>query len=242
MTSPSVRRKPWVLSLARWYGQRRMARAFDGLFVEGLEEAKERASRGPLILAMNHVAWWDSFVVVQIDRAMGSESYCLMDADNLEKLPFFGWIGAVPLRRSEPRAALADIKASARLLDRPGRVLWIFPQGTQRPAHLRPLGLQRGVSILAGLSGAPVLPVALTYAFREAPEPTIAVSIGAPCVVRRTGALVELEESLVAGLDRNDVFVTTGRGSYKAIVPPRREQKVPLAGRLLARIGGSARA
>jgi len=142
------RRRPWVLSIARWYAHRRMARAFDGVFVAGLEQARELATREPLVIAMNHVSWWDPFVVVLVDAALGAESYCLMDAENLERLPFFGWLGAVPLRRLEPRLALADLKQHAALLDRPGRVVWIFPQGEQRPAHLRPLGLQRGVSVL----------------------------------------------------------------------------------------------
>lgn len=242
MTPPLVRRKPWVLALARWYGRRRVAETFDGLFVEGLAEARHRAAREPLILAMNHVAWWDSFVVVLLDQALGTESYCLMDAQNLGKLPFFGWIGAVPLRRDSPRDALLDLKASATLLDRPGRVLWIFPQGHQRPSHLRPLGLERGVSILANDAKATVLPVSLTYSFREAPQPTIAVSFGAPATVRRSGPPEALERSLVGGLDRNDTFITAGLGEYEALVPPRGAAKVPLAGRVLARFGGGAHA
>lgn len=242
MNVPSARRKPWVLALARWYGRRRIARAFDGLFVEGLVEARQRARHEPLILAMNHVAWWDPFVVVLLDEALGTESYCLMDAQNLSKLPFFGWIGAIPLRRESPRDALRDLKASRALLDHPGRVVWIFPQGRQRPSHLRPLGLERGVGVLADDAKATVLPVSLTYSFREAPQPTIAVSVGAPVAVRRSGPPEALEKSLIAGLERNDAFLTTGRGEYEALVPPQRAPGVPLAGRFLARFGGGAHA
>jgi 1-acyl-sn-glycerol-3-phosphate acyltransferase len=177
-------------------------------------------------------------VVVLVDAALGTESYCLMDAENLERLPFFGWIGAVSLRRLEPRLALADLKQHAELLDRPGRVVWIFPQGKQRPAHLRPLELQRGVSVLATASGARVLPLSLSYAFRERAEPAVVLTFGAPCEVARRGPLEALERGLVLGLEKNDRFVTEGEGSYRAIVPPQGPQQVPWAGRLVARLGG----
>ncbi len=240
--SPTSARKPWFLGVARWYAKRRVAGAFDGLFVDGLAEARALVRTRPLVFAMNHVSWWDSFVVLLLDEALGTESHCLMDAQNLARLPFFGWIGAVPLRRDKPREALADLKAAAQLVDRPGRILWIFPQGHQRPGHLRPLGLERGVSLLAADAKADVVPVSLSYSFREAPQPSICVSIGRPCTLRRSGPPEALERSLVAGLDRNDDFITAGRGEYEAIIPPKVAARVPLAGRFLARFGGDANA
>ena len=219
-----------------------MRGAFDGVYVAGLAAARERAARRPLIFAMNHVAWWDAFVVVTIDEALDTESYCLMDTENLARLPFFGWIGAVPLTRTNPRAALRELRAAAALLDRPRRIGWIFPQGKQRPAHLRPLGLERGVGIFAAESGAEVVPVSLSYAFREAPEPAVVATIGAPCPVGRHGTPRELEQALIAGLDANDAFITSGAGSFDCVVPPRRRNAATGEARLLAMIGGGSRA
>ena len=145
--APDVRRKAWFFSLARRYVRRKFARSFDGIHVAGLEQARALVAREPLILAATHVAWWDALFAIAMADLLGGESYCLMDADNLRRLPFFGWVGAVPLDRSSPKRALRDMKAAATLLDRPGRVLWIFPQGRQRPSHLRPLDLQPGRSL-----------------------------------------------------------------------------------------------
>jgi 1-acyl-sn-glycerol-3-phosphate acyltransferase len=230
------------LQVARWYVRRRMGAAFDGVYVSGLAAARERAAKQPLVFAMNHVSWWDAFVVVAIDEALGTESYCLMDSANLARLPFFGWIGAVPLTRSHPRTALRELRAAAGLLDRPRRVGWIFPQGKQRPAHLRPMGLERGVGIFAAASGAEVLPVSLSYAFRDAPEPAVVASIGQPCAVPRNGAPDELEQALIAGLDANDAFITSGAGAFTCVVPPRRRNGTTGEARLLAMIGGGNRA
>jgi 1-acyl-sn-glycerol-3-phosphate acyltransferase len=226
-------------AVGRWYARRRVAAAFDGLFVEGLEEARATCRERAVVLAANHVAWWDAFVLVLLDRALETEGICLMDADNLARLPFFGWLGAVPLRRGRAIDAARDLQRAGAWLDRPGRAAWIFPQGRQRPGHLRPLGVARGVSVLASAGGAPVLPVSITYAFRDAAQPTIAVSIGVVAAVPRRGPLDALESAIIAGLDRNDAFVIGAGTRHRALIPPRTRRDVPLGGRLLARLGGT---
>ncbi|MEZ4451800.1 MAG: lysophospholipid acyltransferase family protein [Nannocystaceae bacterium] len=240
------RRKGWFLALARRYVRGRLRRGFDGVYVAG--EAQVRAAlRGPVILAANHVAWWDALTVLLLDQRLGGDGRCLMDADNLRRLPFFAWVGALPLDRSSPRRALADLDRGLRALDRPGRALWIFPQGAQRPAHLRPLGLQRGVVRLARRSGAPVVPVSLNYLYREAPEPTVVVAYGAPIDPGRGAALLgDLEVALERGLDQIDAFVTRGEGDFIAALPGRRRAiegggAAPLLGRALALAAGERR-
>lgn len=219
--APDVRRKPAFVALARRYVQRRLAREFDGFFIEGLDRARELAAGEPLILAANHVAWWDALLAIQLDWLLGAESYCLMDAENLRRLPFFGWTGAVPLRRDVARAAHADLRAAATLLDRPGRMLWIYPQGHQRRAHLRPLGLHSGVRLLARDSGARVLPMSLDYAYREAPVPAIVASFSEPIDAIQAPLLPTLEARLCEGLQRVDRFVDRGHGQFVETVVSR---------------------
>jgi 1-acyl-sn-glycerol-3-phosphate acyltransferase len=237
---PDVRRRPFFLQLARRYVHRRVAREFDGLFVEGLSRARMLAAGEPLILAANHVAWWDALIAIEIDAVLSTEGYCLMDAANLRKLPFFGWAGAVPLRRDSARAAHADIRAAARLLDRAGRMLWMFPQGRQRRAHLRPLQLQSGVRMLARQSGARVLPMALDYAFREAPAPSILASFCEPLDASSTRLLPQLEARLCEGLARIDRFVDRGEGDFAMVVAARAQQARgdgPIGARVLSLLG-----
>lgn len=237
--APDVRRKAWFLALARRYVRRRFRMGFDGLHVEGLALVRALAEREPIIVAANHVAWWDALLAVQLDALMGAEGYCLMDADNLRRLPFFGWVGAVRLDRRSPRRAMADMKAAASLLDRPRRVLWIFPQGRQRPAHMRPLDLSSGVRWLARWSGARVVPLSINYLFREAPAPAVLASFGDPVAGERE-LLPRLEAQLVAGLGRIDRFVDEGRGPFEEQLAGASAARVPLAGRLLATAGREA--
>ena len=202
---PEVTRKAWFLALARRYVRRRLSRSFEGVWVAGIQNVATRPS-APRIVAANHVAWWDAFFIVLLDELLGTESYCLMETANLRRYPFFGWIGAVPLDRSSPRQALRDLKSSVALLDRPNRLLWVFPQGRQRPAHLRPLGLERGIEKLAQWSGAPVVPLSLTYAFREAPQPAVLAAFGPPMQTPPGSelSLIDLERRIVEGLNEID--------------------------------------
>ncbi len=135
-------RHPAFLRVARRYTRRRISRRLDGLWVSGLDEARAALAGRPLIFAANHVAWWDALLLLPLDEALGGLGWAVMDARNLRRLPFLGWVGALPLDRSSPERSRGCLQACAALLDRPGRALWIFPQGRQRPAHLRPLDLQ----------------------------------------------------------------------------------------------------
>jgi 1-acyl-sn-glycerol-3-phosphate acyltransferase len=227
-------RKPWFLELARRYVQRRLRAQFDGLYVEGLAATRAVTEREPIILALTHVAWWDALLAVQLDALLGTHSYCLMDAENLARHPFFAWLGAMPIDRSTRKRALADMQRAATLLEQPRRLLWIFPQGKQRAAHLRPLGLQSGVRWLSRTSAARVIPVALSYAFREAAEPSILVSFGTPLAADTAGLMAALEEQLIASLARIDRFVECGLGDFVAVLPPRPARAgLPGAARLL---------
>ena len=52
-------RSPWFLRVTRPYVRRRLSRGLDGFYADGVQEARETARRQPVILAANHVGWWD---------------------------------------------------------------------------------------------------------------------------------------------------------------------------------------
>jgi len=240
---PRVTRRPWFLKLARRYVRSRMRSAFDGVYLEGAESVRKLARSRPLILAANHVAWWDPLFAVRIDEALGTTSYALMDESNLARMPFFGWVGALPIDRSQARRSLGQLRAAATLLERPGDAMWIFPQGTQRPAHLRPLDVKGGVSVLAEHAGATVVPLALNYLFRQTELPAAVATLGEPLepqALGRRGLAPALEAALEEGLRRIDAFVTQGAGEFEELSAPRRRGDAPATAKLLAPFASSA--
>lgn len=224
--------KPWFRTLARRYARRRICRGLDGLHVRGLAQTRDLLADSPVLLAANHVAWWDALLLLPLDEALGGGGRALMDQANLNRMPFFSWVGAIPLDRSSPIRSRDGLRTAAHHLSDPGSSLWIFPQGRQRPAWLRPLQLQRGVRLVASLSNAPIVPVSIQYGFREIDRPAAVVDFGPPLPAR--SPLAKLEETICAGLDRIDRFFEGETDDYRPLLsPPPRRSEDHLGTRLL---------
>lgn len=208
------RRHPAFLSFFRIVARRRIARRLDGLWVAGLDEARAAVAAGPVLFAANHVAWWDALLLLPLDQALGSLGWALMDARNLRKLPFFGWIGALPLDRSSPERSRECLESSAALLDRPGRAVWIFPQGRQRPSHLRPLDLKPGLQMMYDRNPVTIIAVSIEYVFMEKSRPAAVVRFSPRLSVSGGQAVAAVEAALLAGLadiDAAALAATDGR-------------------------------
>lgn len=128
---------------------------------------------GPVILAPNHLAFIDSFVVpLVVPRQvffLGKHEYF-----NRPGLPgrvqaaFFRGVGAIAVDRSGGRAAVAALAASADVLER-GEMFAIHPEGTRSPDGRLYRG-RTGVGRLTLRTGAPVVPVALSGTERVQPR------------------------------------------------------------------------
>lgn len=215
-------RRPTFLRVTRPYARRRVACGLDGLWVHGLADARATLADRPIIFAANHVAWWDPLVLLVLDEALGGVGWAMVDTRSIRSLPFLGWLGALPLDRSNPDRASQCLQSCAALLDRPGRALWIFPQGRQRPAHLRPLDLKGGLSILHETNPVDLVAVSLDYVFLERDRPAALVRFSTPI----SGAVVggpmpAVENAMLDGLDAIDVAVKAATDGRRARSHPR---------------------
>lgn len=125
--------------------------------------------RGGVILAINHLAVIDSFLVaLMLPRKVAF----------LAKAEYFtGWravlfraLGAVPVNRQHSRAALAALDTAGEVLGR-GEAFAIHPEGTRSLDGRLHRG-HTGVAQLALSSGAPVVPVAVIGTDRAQPAGT----------------------------------------------------------------------
>lgn len=181
---------------ARWT----LRRDLDGVFPTGLDSLRDAAATGPVIVAANHVAWWDGLLAQVLSDEVGVDATYVVEARTLERYPFLASVGARGIDPSRPTAVLAAFRDARRWLDRPGRVLWLFPQGRHRPSHLRPLDLRRGVEVLAR-DGVRVVPCAIQYVFADAPRPRALVGFG-PAL--STPGADDVERALCDLLDAQD--------------------------------------
>lgn len=119
----------------------------------------EKLPSGNVIVAANHLGRLDTAVLLCI---MDREDIIMPVAEKYRDHPLFGAIGraanAIWLNRFE-----ADYSALRQILDRMkgGGMLVIAPEGTRSKTEALQAG-KMGVAFLAGKSGYPVLPVAIT--------------------------------------------------------------------------------
>jgi 1-acyl-sn-glycerol-3-phosphate acyltransferase len=192
------------------------------VWVSGLARTRARLAEGPVVIASTHVAWWDGLVMTLVDEALGAEGHVVLESATLDRLPFLRKIGAIGLDRGG-LAARPGLRSAAATLDRPGRTAWIFPQGRQRPPWLRPLGVLPGVGMLARMARAPIVPAALTYAFREDARPAALLHLGEPVEAPA------LEAALIDGLAQVDTFLeSAGPGGVAGGRAPPPQEFEPL--------------
>jgi 1-acyl-sn-glycerol-3-phosphate acyltransferase len=164
----------------------------------------------PTLFVANHSNWWDGFLAFLVTRALGLAFHVLMEARHLARYRAFLRVGALPLRRGQPRAAYADLSAAIAYL-RPRAGLWVFPQGERRPPRERPTGCERGAAHLVRQAGVPIriCPVAFRYVFAGEQLPEAFVMVGdewrpSEPLPRRDSLTVALEQRMGQTLDALD--------------------------------------
>jgi 1-acyl-sn-glycerol-3-phosphate acyltransferase len=128
--------------------------------IEGLEHIP---ARGGAILAGNHLAVADSFLVPLLVRRrityLAKREYFIQPGFiGWIKKVFFTGVGQVPVDRAVGSEAQAALDTAIRLL-REGTLLGIYPEGTRSPDGRLFRG-KTGLARMALETGAPVIPVA----------------------------------------------------------------------------------
>lgn len=155
--------------------------------VEGLENLP---TKGPAILASNHLAVIDSFYLpLMVPRRIyflaKSEYFTGTGIKGAFQRWFFTAVGQIPIDRASADAAADALAAGKGQLEQ-GRLLGLYPEGTRSPDGRLYKG-KSGVARVALDTGIPVIPVAMigTDKFNPPgtilPRPTkITVKIGKP--------------------------------------------------------------
>ncbi|MFN3198118.1 MAG: lysophospholipid acyltransferase family protein [Bradymonadia bacterium] len=189
----------------RWFSKQaegRIHKTFGRVYSRGLDGFEAASREGPILLVSNHSAWWDSMLIIWlVNRPLSLDGYAMMDAKNLRKFPFLGKVGAYGVELDQSGDGPEAIAYGADLLDRPGRMVLVYPQGRERPLNVRPLGFRRGAAVMAAqvvaAGGPPLQVVSLgaRYVFgpREAPDVYLAFGPAVTPAVGLDEASIEQE-------------------------------------------------
>ncbi len=178
---------PWFAKrftdYSRWYIRRR----FHAVRVlrssaDALASASGRVSGRPLVVYLNHAAWWDPLVSLLVADAFFPQRTCFapIAADHLARYRFFKHLGFYGVNERNARGFL---RTTCTLLDSPHNAVWLTPQGRFADVRERPLRFAPGLGAVARLKPeAAYLPLAIDYTFWTEPQPEILISFGEPII------------------------------------------------------------
>ncbi len=236
-----ARKSPLFNSFFARHARSRILRTFHEVRVFGLENARATLESSPALVVANHTAWWDPMMAIALSNfALGADAYAMMDAKNLTRLPFFAKVGAFGVDLGDPADGARAIRYSAKLLDAPKKLVWIFPQGEERPAG-EPLAFRAGSAEIARVAKrASVIPVALRYVFAEVEKPYAYVSFGPsfPPLRDVDRGRSEQESRVGEELSRIDRAVRGDRSGFTTLFRTRESAVAKAAERLLAWMAG----
>jgi 1-acyl-sn-glycerol-3-phosphate acyltransferase len=158
----------------RPYLRRIMRRSFHAVRLLG--EAPEPPRDLPLIVVANHGTWWDGLFIYTLNAdVLHRKLHIMMLEEQLRRYWFFRHLGAFGIEQGQPRSVRASLSYSAEVLREPSCCLCVFPQGTMRRLHDRPLGFKRGLAAILSMYGgeACVLPVAMACEFLGERRPQV---------------------------------------------------------------------
>jgi len=141
----------------------------------------------PLIVVLNHPAWWDPLIGVVVARLLPERThYAPMDAKALGRYSLFKKLGFYGVEQGTPRGAAAFLRATTAILSQPRSAVWITAQGEFTDPRVRPTLLRPGVGHIARrLDEGLILTLALEYPFWEERLPEALARFGEPMLIGR---------------------------------------------------------
>ncbi len=119
----------------------------------------ENIPKGPVIVACKHQSVWETFTL-----PLHFPDFSFILKRELIYLPFFGWYllaaEQIAIDRAEGGKLLPQLIRKTKAIFEIGRQLFIFPEGTRRPAGAPP-EYKFGVALIYRETNTPVVPVAL---------------------------------------------------------------------------------
>ena len=208
---PTARRNPALVRFFALYFRRFFVRHMNALRLARWGRLDLARGEGPVVVYSNHPAWWDGAVyVLAADTFLPThESYAPIDAAMMAKYGFFGRIGAYGVDLESQAGAAHFLAASADVLSRPNRAIWLAAQGRFVDARERPVSLKPGIARLPELNPeALFVPLAIEYGFWEERGGEAFLGFGPPIrgadllPLDRPARRERLEAALTEALDR----------------------------------------
>lgn len=165
----------------------------------------------PIVAFANHSSWWDPLIsmILKARFLPHRTGYTPIDASMLERYGIFRKLGYIGIdRESKSSASRQFLRISEAVLQQPGSMIWLTPQGRFVDPRDRPIQFERGIAHIAKrVPGTQFLPLAIEYPFWEESRPEALVHLGKPLAMDATLTAKEITKELERVLESAQDFL-----------------------------------
>jgi 1-acyl-sn-glycerol-3-phosphate acyltransferase len=193
---------PAFMKMFAAYTRRYVGRNFHSLRI--LRSAPPRDCACPLVIYLNHAAWWDPLVCLLLAREFfaGRTSFTPIESAMLARYGFFKRLGFFGIEPNTAHGARTFLRTAHAILASSAHALWLTPQGRFMDVRDRPLRLEDGLGALAAREpDTAFVPLAIEYAFWTEPSPEILIAFGEPILARDPRAPADWTRTFTAALE-----------------------------------------
>lgn len=98
-----------------------------------------------ILLIANHFSFWDSLILFCVnERLFKKKTYVMVLEETMRKEPIFKYAGAFSVGKHS-RDIIASLNYATELLNNPGNLVLIFPQGKLYPNFVEQVHFEKGV-------------------------------------------------------------------------------------------------
>lgn len=164
-----ARHHPFFVWFFRQYAKLMIQSHFRKVFVEGNKEKSESA----IIIVSNHFSWWDGFFINYLNHRLWQKKFhAMMLEEQLDRRKFLSWTGCFSIRLNHP-SAIQSLRYAREILQHPGNMLLMYPQGKIYSQHERPLHFEPGAEHLARITNAKIKMVVVLIDYFSFKKPSV---------------------------------------------------------------------
>jgi 1-acyl-sn-glycerol-3-phosphate acyltransferase len=116
-------------------------RNFHAVNFNSIELEKGRS----VLLLANHFSWWDGFILYYLNSKLLKKNFHIMVIkETMQQVKFFKYLGAFSVNKSS-RTVVDALAYAAKLLNNPGNLVVIFPQGRLYSNFTTDVRFEKGV-------------------------------------------------------------------------------------------------
>lgn len=172
--------KKWARWIFNPYCRRLLKKNFSSFYrVNGYPSFPQG---GPLLVAPNHISWWDGFFIDFACRQfINRKPFLMMLEEQLKRYRFFQKVGAYSINPRLIGSIIESARYTREILKTSDHFVILYPQGDIEPFEKRPLTLKRGLQLfIRETPAAAVLPVGFKIQYYNQKRPSVIVRFGEP--------------------------------------------------------------